>query len=332
MANPERGQIQIVVSEPAPRPAMRANRARPLAVGVGVLIIFLVGIWITQLIEPPPQPSTPISSIPSARPSTSSLPVHRRKPADFRASPLLEGESRDVSESFVQLPAKPQPRFAVITEKHRGNQAERHPQPQFIETNPGRYVAQLPPNGVLFERDRLEIRKITTPNDVPLGMRIGTRSAVPGFTHAEIVQASGAMIIYGDIQLHAGPLAEKDHWKAHFEVQNGQIVRALVDSSGESKRGPPQTRTRQIYVVGDITSFSGAEQYDQSTRELTIVDLSVTPALLRAYSKAVNDITALNRAMKEEKIKTKKKEEARRMKEERATEREAERPRIIPRR
>jgi hypothetical protein len=101
---------------------------------------------------------------------------------------------------------------------------------------------------------------------------------------------SKANIFGGKGEIEVGPIEGFDKWKADIIAQGGQIKYvSMIQESGVGPRAPPMS-PRTIYLVGELASISGPDQYGSSKVVTKIFDLSRRPSNVALNNKVLIDI------------------------------------------
>ena len=82
----------------------------------------------------------------------------------------------------------------------------------------------------------------------------------------------------GQIDLIAGPVAERDQWVAEYQIANGNVVdiRTLYDGTKlQEVRGPPSAR--KVYIIGEVRRVSTPEAFGASRVDVDVVPLDLRP-------------------------------------------------------
>lgn len=131
----------------------------------------------------------------------------------------------------------------------------------------------------VFKEDYIELHVVTSEDDIPsedkdVAWRPQQQRSGPESDIGLLIPLAAPIILHGDVDLTAGPIAEYDQWEATYQTVNGNVVniQTLYDgTSSDEVRGPP--KARRIFVVGSVRTIKTPDAFDASHASITLMDL-----------------------------------------------------------
>ncbi len=127
-------------------------------------------------------------------------------------------------------------------------------------------------------------------------VRVKDLSAVPlpsflyvGFA-SDFQQADGTkgIVIRGDVDVEIDRIQGSQTALLALQARHGDLKHIAMHFDGVAVRGPPEVQRPPpvpvtVYIVGEVKTFSGPEQYGQSKLVASVIDLSPTEADYAEY-------------------------------------------------